>query len=100
MKDVKPGDVVHVRATVKEVYSDEILLVGAGATSMWTANANIVHIEPAPLKVGDRVQQLGCSGVGEICFVDFARAAVRWSDGHYGWPRLSHLTRINGGDRE
>ena len=44
---------MHVRATVKEVYSDEILIVGTCGTSMWTANSDIVHIEPAPLKVGD-----------------------------------------------
>ena len=58
--DVKVGDVVHVRGTVKRIQWDSKTLpyqvsFGDGSLHSWVPTADIVHVEPRPLAVGDEV---------------------------------------------
>jgi hypothetical protein len=57
--DVKVGDVVHVRGTVHDVSSDSVdvgFILKKGTYYRWVDLDNVVHLEPPPIKVGDRVR--------------------------------------------
>ena len=98
-REPQVGDVVHVRAKVADVTASHFWIVDAECRQHPHRVADIVHIEPGPLKVGDRVTwgTRICAGElvairGEYGFVDMGGYAAK--------ERLSNLTRINGGDRE
>lgn len=55
------GDVVHVRGTVRDVYGGRapqysIYFDGPAREIEFFNGEDIIHIEPAPMKVGDRVR--------------------------------------------
>jgi hypothetical protein len=61
----------------------------------WVSAADIVHIEPRPLKVGDRVRT-DLSGDGDILAIDGNDAWLRMGACRATFP-LSDLTRVAGG---
>ena len=102
-REPQVGDVVHVRATVREVYADEILIVGICGTSMWAENSDIVHIEPAPLKVGDRVLAPFAHRFEPVTAVIVAlhggQAWIEQDNGYSSLAAIADLTRIDGDAR-
>jgi hypothetical protein len=71
-KNIQVGDVVHVRVPVTQV--DDWSIRGADG---WLSKELIVHIEPRPLKVGDRVKWRG----------DMP-CEVRAIEGKFAWVRV------------
>ena len=64
---INVGDVVHVRATVIRDHNDsEVYLKLSTGQAMWISAKDVVHVEPQPLKVGDKVQHSRLSWVGTI----------------------------------
>jgi hypothetical protein len=90
--EVKVGDVVHVRGTVDRMnHAANCIDVSFGAFpavapySHWIRADCIVHVEPPPIKVGDRVHAGNPTVVYTIKAID-GDAAWLWSDatqGHY-----------------
>ena len=99
LREPKVGDVVHVRMTIARVHPhgrfNGIDRDGDGVPNILVAD--IVHIEPAPLRVGDRVFGPSMTKAGTIKCIDDDQVAIRWDDGSRGWWHLSDLTRISDG---
>lgn len=87
---LKIGDVVHVRGTVIETLGREVGLdvgniVGGVPHYFWIPSGRVVHVERAPLKVGDHVAWRGDAAKGTIIAIDLthpdgeARAWIRRS---------------------
>lgn len=53
--DIRVGDVVHVRGTILQSDFDGRLWFTAGGVCGWVRPSTIVHVEPRPLAVGDKV---------------------------------------------
>lgn len=53
----KVGDIAHVRCPVTRVGQpgSDVTGISIRGTEIWVADEDIVHVEPAPLKVGDHV---------------------------------------------
>lgn len=71
-RSIAVGDTVHVRGVVKEVGWRTTVLVKFDffGTSLYVGTSNdIVHHEPAQLKVGDKVQSKD-SRVGTIRYIE------------------------------
>lgn len=85
----KVGDVVHVRGVVNQVLSDGIHLDG-----IWFALRDIVHVDPRPLKVGDRVR-IGAGGARALVLaVDGDEAWLKSDVGNRATYRTSGLERV------
>ena len=84
---VAPGDVVHVRGTVTKNMPDGVVWMEFGRainshiTNILIAESDIVHVERAPLKVGDDVYIPGSSWRYKILAID----------GNIAW--IKHMTR-------
>ena len=96
-REPKVGDVVYVRMTVSNIIQNRIVLSLPDRRTMYVEPADIVHIEPAPLKVGDRVQLPAGSEVA-IVAIDGREAWVRFARGFCATVALSDLTRIEASD--
>lgn len=70
----KHGDVVHMKGTVSDpaipASVDDIFRVRIGDALHWVPVSEIVHVEPAPLKVGDSVAWRGDAANGVIIAID------------------------------
>jgi hypothetical protein len=96
----KVGDVVHVRGTVTIEFGDGDLAVqftdSEGDTMSWAVRpTDIVHIEPRPLKVGDRVTWGTKIYDGELIAI---RGEYGFIDmgGHAAKEPMRNLTRVDG----
>ena len=95
--DVKVGDVVHVQGTVTHVGDGwaNVHFDGNHARESWTklSKFSIVHVEPRPLAVGDKVTYLREMRVGTVVYIhrDWA-----WVDYEPGSAILAvvYLTRV------
>ena len=76
---VVPGDVVHVKGTVVHDYgvNGEVAVSFGGDLSVWIAESDIVHVERASLKVGDRVTWRGDKAEGTIIAIENAAAWIK-----------------------
>lgn len=95
------GDVVHVRGTVTSVQNFALALpIGVkfgGGDAIWLIREAIIHIERAPLKVGDRVLWRG-DGAGTIAAIDGVFAWLKgWPNdaGGYATANLDELERAD-----
>lgn len=96
----KVGDVIHARGTLTAVggmFSSVEFNVPGGA-SLNVRNDDIVHVEPQPLKVGDRVRSKdGSSICGPIIAIDKAHAWVKPVSAGFGFiVELDRLDRADG----
>lgn len=70
MKDIKVGDTVHVKADVSALGDKEFTEVRFasrfGGWLGWVKNADIVHVEPRPIKAGDKVRLCGENRIYEV----------------------------------
>lgn len=76
------GDTVHVRGVV--VHKDDSALslrISIGSKGLWLPPEIIVHVEPRPFKVGDRVKWL--LQIGEILCIDGSVAWIKADRAHY-----------------
>ena len=81
---VAPGDVVHVRGTIARCTDTGRVAIYFGheaAGNIWVPESYIVHVERAPLKVGDDVYIPGSSWRYKILAID----------GNIAW--IKHMTR-------
>ena len=102
MTKAKIGDVVHVKGIVERI-GHELIAVNFGGgcrptADVWISVNDIVHVEPAPLKVGDSVVWRGDAAKGSIIAIDTtnhngAVAWVRASDGYGIIVLLDELER-------
>lgn len=96
MKNIKVGDVVHVRFEVATITKDgkEALIRGSERNSgSYVPIEWIVHVEPRPLKVGDKVIFERFNGV--ILAIDNSIAWIKFKDGSYGNKYLNALDLDN-----
>jgi hypothetical protein len=90
------GDIVHVRAKVIGIDRDDSIQViysvhGVfewSCSRAWVENSSIVHIEPRPLAVGDRI---GPHGV--IKAIDGEWAWVKYGDDCHSTESIHKLRR-------
>jgi hypothetical protein len=98
--DVKVGDVVHVRANVLEIgkFGCPIVEIKDAASDCHgrthISSETIVHIEPRPLQIGDRVKRPVFRNTGgEIRAIDGTIAWIKHDDGCYANATLAELER-------
>ena len=96
-REPKVGDVVYVRMTVSNIIQNRIVLSLPDRRTMYVEPADIVHIEPAPLKVGDRVRLKHGDMTGTVLATCDDDAWVDWGIGR-STCSLSDLTRIEASD--
>lgn len=79
------GDVVHVRGEVTNDPNSDgnipVRFVPNTYSSFYVTPSAIVHIEPRPLKVGDRVRVEQESRNGMILAIDGKEAWIGWLEG-------------------
>lgn len=78
----QPGDIVHVRATVKdETFGGVTVLchIGSRTDVVVVPKSEILHIEPRPLKVGDKVEW------PEGSLPVMVRGVIKGLDDSYAW---------------
>jgi hypothetical protein len=96
--DIKVGDTVHVKMRVIEAGPTSVnleRLVGQPGTYAWVARSEIVHVDPRPLQVGDKVRvTTGTRERGELIAVDGTEAWVKWPSGCRSTWLLSNLARV------
>lgn len=66
MKNIKVGDVVHIRALVLEVPETTYPIVQHNGVAFRLLPDGLVSVEPRPLKVGDKVRHKPSYLVGVI----------------------------------
>ena len=74
-----PGEVVHVKGIVADNHYGQNgqVAVSFGGLSVWLPESDIVHVERAPLKVGDRVTWRGDAAEGTIIAIDKRTAWIK-----------------------
>lgn len=97
---IKVGDIVHVRARIicglDEDGQYEVQSASEGVGTGYVPAADIVHVEPRPLQVGDKVKhkRVEYVAVGEVRAVEGDSVWVRWpGDAMSTWPidALKHI---------
>jgi hypothetical protein len=92
---LKAGDVVHARVQIDHVFSDgsgqTIKAVGATAhqPGFRVCAADIVHVEPRPIKVGDRVSHVSSAYRHEVIAIH-----ENWA-----WIKIDDAAVVNGSHR-
>lgn len=90
--DVKVGDVVHVRGTVVEPPLDGALSCDFEGAGRWFVRSDsIVHVEPRPLQVGDRVTYPWKDFTGTILAIGAEHAWIKRSDGVFETHKYDSL---------
>lgn len=97
-REPKVGDVVHVKLQIVEVSAyGWIGAKDSDGDTLGISRADIVHIEPAPLKVGDRVfTAFDVSIIGKVLCIEGDCAWVKWPS-YLDTHHISDLTRISDG---
>jgi hypothetical protein len=105
-KEPKVGDVVHVRAVVAGAVDHDgelyVKVERQEESHHWPYQyvdvRSIVHIEPAPLKVGDRVQLKNSTYTAKVLCIDGDSGWIKYDlDGRHGTVNIYDLTRISDG---
>ncbi len=78
-----PGDMVYVKGTVSrnDRQNGYVSVSFRGDLSVWISESDIVHVERAPLKVGDRVTWRGDAAQGTIIAIDTTTKPLAWIGG-------------------
>jgi hypothetical protein len=99
-REPKVGDGVHVKLQIVEVGTyGWIGVKNSAGDTLGISRPDIVHIEPAPLKVGDRVKINNSSYKATISCIEGDAAWIKYDwTGTYGTVALSDLTRIEASD--
>jgi hypothetical protein len=94
--DIKVGDIVHIRGRVLHLsntpqYVNYIgCAIGEPSSPIWIPKSEIIHVEPCPLKVGDRViTDFGYFGT--ILAINDDVAWIKFEIGVYTTRKLSEL---------
>lgn len=96
--DVKVGDVVHVRG-VAESAAEGWVSVNFGdfahtASGIDIQQTCVVHVEPRPLAVGDKVRELD-HHIGEVRAIDGDQVWVLWQSGCRETYLAVNLSRVS-----
>lgn len=94
-RSIKVGDIVHVRARVtniaglfpKVAFKEDEAMVG---------DEEIIHVEPRPIKVGDRVRNGGDDTEYVVLAISDDRAWIKHNTYLWKTVLLANLTRIDG----
>lgn len=93
MSGIRPGSIVHLKASVlksedRDIANGGLIAVqfeiadGTSCSAIWVPKRAIIHVEPPPIKVGDCVMwSIGNNGVGVVIAIDGDEAWIHRRDG-------------------